>query len=66
MSILRLRLYPGLAYMERVAMKDDVIPLREPIKLRNGQTTSSLPIARGQVCFQSRFFRVIALLTRHD
>ncbi|EKM50918.1 uncharacterized protein PHACADRAFT_128546 [Phanerochaete carnosa HHB-10118-sp] len=44
-----LRLYPGLPYMERVATKEDVIPLREPVKLSNGKVVSELPISPGQV-----------------
>jgi len=44
-----LRLYPGLPYMERVATKADVIPLREPVKLVDGKVVSELPISPGQV-----------------
>ncbi|KAI0644064.1 cytochrome P450 [Trametes meyenii] len=44
-----LRMYPGLAYMERVAMAPDVIPLREPVKLSTGEITKQLAILPGQV-----------------
>ncbi|KAI0704538.1 cytochrome P450 [Earliella scabrosa] len=44
-----LRMYPALPYMERVAMKDDIIPLREPVRLENGQVVSEIPVTAGQV-----------------
>jgi len=43
-----LRLYPALAYMERVSTKFDIIPLRDPVKLSNGQTTSEIVVYPGQ------------------
>ncbi|KAI0922392.1 hypothetical protein AcV7_005936 [Taiwanofungus camphoratus] len=43
-----LRMYPGLPYMERIAMKADVIPLREPVQLPNGDTITELPVFPGQ------------------
>lgn len=42
-------MYPGLPYMERIAMKADVIPLREPVQLPNGDTITELPVYPGQV-----------------
>ena len=42
-------MYPALPYMERVAMKDDIIPLREPVRLENGQVVSEIPVTAGQV-----------------
>jgi cytochrome P450 len=43
-----LRLYPGLPYMERIATKDDVIHLRNPVNLPDGQTLSSITVGAGQ------------------
>ncbi len=45
-----LRLYPALAYMERVSTTSDIIPLRDPVKLSSGNTTSEIFIQPGQVC----------------
>ncbi|KAF4596305.1 hypothetical protein EYR38_007682 [Pleurotus pulmonarius] len=44
-----LRLYPALPYMERLAMKRDVIPLRKPVRAQDGRviheiTTVLIPI----------------------
>ncbi|KAG5634592.1 hypothetical protein H0H81_001451, partial [Sphagnurus paluster] len=44
-----LRLYPGLPYMERIATKDDVIPLCQAISSHNGEKINALPIKAGQV-----------------
>ncbi|KAI0644094.1 cytochrome P450 [Trametes meyenii] len=44
-----LRLYPALPYMERVATVADVVPLREAVKLTNGEVAKQLPILPGQV-----------------
>ncbi|KAM5543816.1 hypothetical protein V8D89_002433 [Ganoderma adspersum] len=44
-----LRLYPGLPYIERVAMVPDVIPLGEPIKLATGEVVNQIPVSPGQV-----------------
>ncbi|KAH9846772.1 cytochrome P450 [Lenzites betulinus] len=44
-----LRLYPALPYMERVATEYDVIPLRQPVRLLNGEVTQELYIIPGQV-----------------
>ncbi|KAK7055257.1 cytochrome P450 [Favolaschia claudopus] len=43
-----LRKYPGLAYMERVATKEDSIPLKEPITLTDGRVVNSVEVAPGQ------------------
>ncbi|KAL6303021.1 cytochrome P450 [Sparassis latifolia] len=37
-----LRLHPAAAMTERVALKDDVIPLNKPVCTSNGQTVSSI------------------------
>lgn len=50
-----LRLYPGLPYMERVSVEDDIIPLSESVRLSNGGTTRELPISANQVR-QSRWY----------
>ncbi|KAF5388378.1 hypothetical protein D9615_000793 [Tricholomella constricta] len=43
-----LRLYPGLPYMERLAMKDDVIPLGTPVVTRDGRTLNEISVRKGQ------------------
>ncbi|KAK0460546.1 cytochrome P450 [Desarmillaria tabescens] len=43
-----LRLYPALPYMERVATKPDVIPLRQPLQLANGQVVHHVVVRPGQ------------------
>lgn len=43
-----LRLYPALAYMERVATKDDIIPLRQPIILPGGVNLNEVEVKAGQ------------------
>ncbi len=52
----RLRLYPGLPYMERTATKDDVIPLHRAVKLANGTMSKDLVVRAGQVCHKSAFY----------
>lgn len=47
----RLRLHPAASLTERVALQDDVIPLSNPAKTKNGDEISSLSIKAGQVCF---------------
>ena len=42
-------MYPGLAYMERIAEKSDVIPLEKPQTLKDGSTTSKIVVSTGQV-----------------
>lgn len=46
----RLRMHPALPYMERVATKDDVIPLHTPLVTKSGKVLSHLKISAGQVC----------------
>ena len=38
----------GVTPLERIAMKDDVIPLSQPVKLVDGSWASSLPVKKGQ------------------
>ena len=45
----RLRLYPASPQTERVALRDDVIPLAKPVRLADGRTTTSLRVKAGQV-----------------
>ena len=45
----RLRVHPPGAYMDRVALKDDVVPLAHPITTPSGQILTSLKIKAGQV-----------------
>lgn len=49
-AILRetLRMYPALPYMERLATKHDVIPLRNPVRMRNGAVVNEIVIHPGQ------------------
>jgi hypothetical protein len=35
--------------MERIAMRDDVIPLQQPVVLKDGTTTREVVIKAGQV-----------------
>ncbi|KAJ6489643.1 cytochrome P450 [Mycena vitilis] len=44
-----LRMFPALPYMERVAMRDDVLPLQTPITTPDGRTITALPIKKGQI-----------------
>lgn len=43
-----LRLYPGLPYMERVATKDDTIPLRKAVPTAAGSLVHSVVVRPGQ------------------
>jgi len=43
-----LRLHPAGPYMERVAIRDDILPLRHPITGKNGKEITSIPISAGQ------------------
>jgi len=43
-----LRLYPGVPYMERVATKADIIPLRSPVILRDGRSVTEIAVQPGQ------------------
>lgn len=45
----RLRLHPALPYMERVATKDDILPLAIPLTKPDGTHITQLPIKAGQV-----------------
>ena len=42
-------MYPGLAYIERVAMKPDVIPLRFPVDSPAGGKVTEVVVTKGQV-----------------
>jgi len=50
MFLYRLRVYPVGAYQDRVALRDDVVPLAHPITTPSGQVLTSLKIKAGQVC----------------
>ncbi|KZV68751.1 cytochrome P450 [Peniophora sp. CONT] len=43
-----LRLYPAVPYLERVAQKDDIIPLRFPVRLTSGQEVREVIVRPGQ------------------
>jgi len=44
-----LRLHPASPQTERVALQDDVIPLRKPISTTDGKSITSLRVKAGQV-----------------
>ncbi|KDQ09982.1 hypothetical protein BOTBODRAFT_190763 [Botryobasidium botryosum FD-172 SS1] len=44
-----LRMFPPTAHTERIALHDDVIPLRKPIITPEGKTVTSLHIKKGQL-----------------
>ncbi|KAH7102218.1 cytochrome P450 [Auriculariales sp. MPI-PUGE-AT-0066] len=48
-----LRLYPPAGHVERVAMKDDVLPLRFPVRSHDGSYIRQLPIKAGQAIIVS-------------
>ncbi|EIM81807.1 cytochrome P450 [Stereum hirsutum FP-91666 SS1] len=43
-----LRMYPALAYMERVATKSDAIPVQLPIRLSDGRVVNEVEVHPGQ------------------
>ncbi|PPQ63062.1 hypothetical protein CVT24_005917 [Panaeolus cyanescens] len=44
-----LRLFPAIASKIRVAMEDDVLPLSQPIKTKDGYMISRIPVRKGQI-----------------
>ncbi|KAJ6522679.1 cytochrome P450 [Mycena vulgaris] len=44
-----LRLHPSARDTHRIAIHDDVIPLKNPVTLSNGETVTSLPVKAGEV-----------------
>lgn len=48
-----LRMYPPPSHTERVAVKDDVVPLQFPVKDRTGKDVTSIRIQKGHVSRQS-------------
>ena len=42
-------MYPPSSHTEKVAQKDDVIPLRLPVTGPDGRKITSIPIRKGQV-----------------
>ncbi|KAE9401075.1 cytochrome P450 [Gymnopus androsaceus JB14] len=42
-----LRLHPSVRGAHRVAIRDDVIPLKKPVMLSNGETVTSIPVKAG-------------------
>ncbi|KAG1842159.1 cytochrome P450 [Suillus subalutaceus] len=44
-----LRLHPALAYMERVSVKEDILPLRHPLVTPDGKQLRSIKISAGQI-----------------
>ncbi|OJA16742.1 hypothetical protein AZE42_09317 [Rhizopogon vesiculosus] len=42
------RLHPALAYMERVSVKEDVLPIRHPLQAPDGQELKNIKISAGQ------------------
>ncbi|KAL4262830.1 cytochrome P450 family protein [Pleurotus pulmonarius] len=47
-AVLRETLYPALPYMERLAMKRDVIPLRKPVRAQDGRVIHEITVLPGQ------------------
>ena len=45
-----MRLFPAGAYSERMAVEDDVIPLRTAVQASDGTLLNSIAIRKGQVC----------------
>lgn len=45
----RLRMFPPVAQAERVALQDDVIPLKTPIVATDGKVLDSIRVRKGQV-----------------
>jgi hypothetical protein len=54
-----LRLYPALPYMERVSTKADIIPLRFPAQLNDGNQTREIIIEPGQVLSLSYLWEIL-------
>lgn len=55
-----LRFHPIAFHLQRVAGKDDVIPLSDPVIGKNGETITELPISAGQpillsICGYNRY-----------
>ncbi|KII87864.1 hypothetical protein PLICRDRAFT_42386 [Plicaturopsis crispa FD-325 SS-3] len=46
-----LRVHPASPQTERIALKDDVIPLSKPVRTADGTTISSLRVSKGQVIY---------------
>lgn len=55
-SLNSLRLYPALPYMERLATKHDVIPLRKPTRTKAGTMVNEVTILPGQVTASDPLF----------
>jgi cytochrome P450 len=48
-----LRLYPSAPIVDRVATKDCVLPLSEPLTTTTGATISEIPLRSGQKVYVS-------------
>ena len=46
--VFSLRMYPGAGMVERVAARDDVIPLRFPVRSPDGSYINAIPVKAGQ------------------
>jgi hypothetical protein len=44
-----LRFHPAAPYMERVSLKADALPLRQPLTTNTGETLNEVTIEKGQV-----------------
>lgn len=44
-----LRVYPAVVQVERVAMSDDILPLKFPIVSESGDVLESIRVKEGQV-----------------
>lgn len=52
----RLRLHPAAPRTDRVALKDDVIPLSMPVHTTDGRIINAIPVKAGQVFLSFRLF----------
>lgn len=50
LELQRLRMFVPAAETERVALQDDVIPLKTPVLTADGKVLNSIRIRKGQVC----------------
>lgn len=62
----RLRLHPVAGLTERIALQDDVIPLKHAIHTGSGEVVSSFAVKAGQVCVCEAFARLIVHTFRYS
>lgn len=62
----RLRFHPVAPYAERVATRDDVLPLRYPFAAADGRTVSEIAIRAGQVRLHTSLPSLPVLIAARD